>query len=530
MAKGDQKQEQKNISGMQNTFWNNYTSQTPNQLQTYNDLMGAYKNYAANPWGNPFGASSGSYAAPSGPVTSQGNLNPYDWVTQEANRLGRTDIAQNPQYWADVISQQGPNIDTGYWSGRMASANIPSAGGSGGFQGFSSPAYGGYQNFAGGGGSIGMDPEFRGGLSKALAGYGNFADTGGFSPQDIADIRARGISPVRAVYANAQNNIDRQRALQGGYSPNYTAATAKMSRELSNNIADAVQNTNAGIAQMVQQGKLAGLGGLSSTGAAGAGLQAQIDQFNKNLQLAGLGGMAGLDQFGAQLGLSYDQLAQAAKQFGLSGAQSLYSAKPGLSSLFGDQALEAARLGSANAQATPGFPWKDVIGGAGSVLSGIASMGKNPAASAMPGSVPTSSFIGPTLPVGTALSGTVPIASGIGTGGALAGGEVLPGAVTLPGMTSAAAGPSTSAASALSGGGGFSSALGPLAAVASPFIVKSLIDAFGTNQRPLDQYSIDQNTNAANDLFNTYGAPTEGYNPYSMYLLQNQVNPDLLQA
>lgn len=93
-------------------------------------------------------------------------------------------------------------------------------------------------------------------VTSAMSGLKGLAETGGLSLADQAAIRERGISPVRAVYANAMRNLDRQRALQGGYSPNYTAATAKMSRDLSDEIANQTTNVNAQLAQMIQQGKL----------------------------------------------------------------------------------------------------------------------------------------------------------------------------------------------------------------------------------------------------------------------------------
>ena len=50
--------------------------------------------------------------------------------------------------------------------------------------------------------------------------------------------------------------MNRQRALSGGYSPSFNATAARMAREGSESIAGAVQNVNAKIAEMVQQGKL----------------------------------------------------------------------------------------------------------------------------------------------------------------------------------------------------------------------------------------------------------------------------------
>ncbi len=139
-----------------------------------------------------------------------------------------------------------------------------------------------YQNFMGGASNYGLQP--------ALDTYGNFAKTGGFSPQDIQDIRARSVAPIRADYANAQANVDRQRRLQHGYSPNYTAATAKMARDQAYSTADASTNAEAAIAQLIQQGKLAGAGGLSQTslGARGQDVSALGGMTNAYGQTPGL--------------------------------------------------------------------------------------------------------------------------------------------------------------------------------------------------------------------------------------------------
>lgn len=113
---------------------------------------------------------------------------------------------------------------------------------------------------AGGGGGSSTS-----GQPQAFAGFQQFSQTGGFSPQDLTNIRARAVSPVRAVYANAQRNVNRQRSLQGGYSPGFGAMQTRMAREQGQETADAGINAEAGIAEMVQKGKLAGLQGMAST-------------------------------------------------------------------------------------------------------------------------------------------------------------------------------------------------------------------------------------------------------------------------
>lgn len=187
---------------------------------------------------------------------------------------------------------------------------------------------GNYQNFlnqnsgAGGSGSNGGVGGLhrQGEINSALAGYGDFAKTGGFTPQGIQDIRARSIAPTRAVYSNMQNEMARQKSLQGGYSPNFMAASAKMARQGGQAIGDMNVNANAGIAQMVQQGRLAGLGGLSQTALAdqAQGLQrgiasAQMGMQNKGMNLDALRGMT-----------------------------ALYGTTPGLSSMFGNQMQNAS--------------------------------------------------------------------------------------------------------------------------------------------------------------------------------------------
>jgi hypothetical protein len=109
------------------------------------------------------------------------------------------------------------------------------------------------------------------GAPEAYAGFKEFSQTGGFSPADLANIRARAVSPVRATYANAMRNVERQRALQGGYSPGHNVLLSRMAREQGQSAADVSTNAEAAIAEMIQQGKLAGLQGMVSAAPSGGG-------------------------------------------------------------------------------------------------------------------------------------------------------------------------------------------------------------------------------------------------------------------
>jgi hypothetical protein len=133
--------------------------------------------------------------------------------------------------------------------------------------------------------------------------FGEFATTGGYSKEDIANMRARGVSPIRAAYANAEREIQRNRSLQGGYSPNMAAARVKMARERGQASADASQNVEASLAEMKNKGKQFGLQGMASA-------------------LAGKAGM--------------------------------YGATPGMANMFGNQALNAANQATGHANTAMG--------------------------------------------------------------------------------------------------------------------------------------------------------------------------------
>lgn len=129
-------------------------------------------------------------------------------------------------------------------------------------------------------------------LTDAISKLKNLSETGGYSEQGIADLRERGISPLRAVYAGAQRDIERNRAIQGS-SASYSALKSKMARELSDKIAGATQNVNAGIAQNVASNKLqaspiyAGVTGQQSDlqnrmGSENAGIISEANRYNSS--------------------------------------------------------------------------------------------------------------------------------------------------------------------------------------------------------------------------------------------------------
>jgi len=179
--------------------------------------------------------------------------------------------------------------------------------------------------------------EAYGYLREAAPGYREFAKTGGYSPTDIQELRARSVDPVRSAYGNTMMQLDRARALGGGGgAPNYIAAASKAQRELPGQLADAMTGINAQLAQDIRSGRLQGLAGLSGIGGTMGGFA--NDESSRELQAA-------LANQGADI--QTQQLGEQSRQFGigaemnrLGGMNQLYGTTPGMSSMFGNQALQ----------------------------------------------------------------------------------------------------------------------------------------------------------------------------------------------
>lgn len=178
------------------------------------------------------------------------------------------------------------------------------------------------------------------------AGMKNLADlttTGGYSSAGISDLRARGISPIRSIYANAQENLNRQKALQGGYSPNYTAASAKMARQESDQIGKATTDVNAGIAQDVASNRLSIAPSYSNAAQSENAARTAVEQHNADETNR-------INELNAQMVFQHNE-AQRNGMFGtIEGMRSLYGTTPALTNLFGTQVGQAAQLGQGQQQ------------------------------------------------------------------------------------------------------------------------------------------------------------------------------------
>ncbi len=120
-------------------------------------------------------------------------------------------------------------------------------------------------------------------VTSSLAKLSDLATTGGYSEADKQNIRERDISPIRSIYANAQQNTERAKALGGGYSPNFNAVTSRMARDEADKIGDITTSANANIAQNVAANRLAAASPYASASASANAAKTAADQRNADI-------------------------------------------------------------------------------------------------------------------------------------------------------------------------------------------------------------------------------------------------------
>ncbi len=194
-------------------------------------------------------------------------------------------------------------------------------------------------------------------VTKSLSGLSGLSDTGGYTPQGIADIRARDISPTRSIYSSAKQDLERSRSLGGGYSPNFAAASAQMARDESNKIADIDTAANAGIAQNVASNRLAAAGTYAGAASAENAARTGVGEFNTSVDLNAKTG-------NADRALEAQKTNRTGALAAIQGKTNLYGTTPALTSTFGNQVVQAGQMGQ-NQQQLNQNKLRDIYGMAG---------------------------------------------------------------------------------------------------------------------------------------------------------------------
>jgi hypothetical protein len=298
----------------------------------------------ATPRYNPYAQNSGT--DPRGRLQNQGAYQQQRYESQQgplANQLayqtGRANEADYGNY-TNMMNMYG-NIASG---GGPSGAGRVSSGGSGG-AGVKAVGHT-YTPFL----AEYKDP------FNSYAGFTEFSNTGGYSADDIANMRARGASPIRAAYANAERELQRGRSLQGGYSPNAAAAQVRMAREQGQAAADATQNVEAGLAEARNKGRLAGLTGMSGIEGQRLGADVDLSKFNAGQRtgaqantFASADRASAANRSSAESRAARSSAASAAstrnQMDALAGMRSLYGTTPGMSEMFGNQAINIVGQG-----------------------------------------------------------------------------------------------------------------------------------------------------------------------------------------
>lgn len=170
-------------------------------------------------------------------------------------------------------------------------------------------------------------------VGQALSNLSGLSQSGGYTSDELASLRARGVSPIRAAYANALREMKRRVALSGGRSANFNAASSRMAREQSEMMAEAMNNLNASLAERVAQNRI----GIAPAFASAANQENALanemrarsteanNQFDRDRVML-------KRELGSNIGDA------------LRGMTSLYGTTPALSNLYGSQAGNAAQL------------------------------------------------------------------------------------------------------------------------------------------------------------------------------------------
>lgn len=198
----------------------------------------------------------------------------------------------------------------------------------------------------------------------AIKNLQNLSQTGGYSDADVADLRARGISPIRAIYANMQRELSRNKGLSGGYSPNFAAVSSKLAREESQQVATQTSNVNAGIAQNRASNKLSIAPTLASATQNEESRKQNLDTTNETNRQNVDRTNVGIHQFNTEQANNN----QNHQLDILRSMQSLYGTTPALASTFGSQALGAAGINAGNDRASVANP-----GQSGAITPGMMS-------------------------------------------------------------------------------------------------------------------------------------------------------------
>jgi hypothetical protein len=263
-------------------------------------------------------------------------------INTEYNRIGRDYDAYNQRIGGNL--DEARERSRGLFDEAMSGYRRFSQEGFG----INPQARGVYSEFARTGG---MSPENLARM-RGKGVFDEFARTGGLSETDVANLRSRGSATIPSFFQGVRDELTRGRALQGGYAPGYDAQMAATVRDQSQAGQRAALETETGITDIRNRGRMWGAGSLS------AAEQAIVDALQRG-RLSGAAGLQGQDEFSAGMNLQ-----------GARGMTDLYGMTPGEVALYENLALrgmqgrgdETSRLLGLDASYHPNVTWWERFG------------------------------------------------------------------------------------------------------------------------------------------------------------------------
>lgn len=174
--------------------------------------------------------------------------------------------------------------------------------------------------------------------ASAIGSLKNLTDTGGYSKEGIADLRARGIAPIRSIYSSAQRNMERQKNLSGGYAPGFGASQSKLAREQADQLGKITTDVNANIAENVARNRLTASGQY-------AGASQNEDRARMAREEANTNIINEINKINESIRLQVQAANNQNLLSSAEGMKSLYGTTPALAQMFGQQVAEATQLG-----------------------------------------------------------------------------------------------------------------------------------------------------------------------------------------
>lgn len=198
--------------------------------------------------------------------------------------------------------------------------------------------------------------------------FDEFSKTGGMSEDDVTNLRSRGSAAVPAFYQAMRNKLSNQARVTGGGGPAYSSSTSRLARDESRDLSNSVRDTELGITDTRNKGRMWGAEGMS-------GAETNLAGMESRNRLAGLQGAFGAAREGGDFdyrnaGLNLDAIRGIQSLRGQVPAEEFQLYENMLNNMSGREASSGHNL-STRASYDPNTSWVDRLAGLAQNLKGF---------------------------------------------------------------------------------------------------------------------------------------------------------------